>query len=151
MQPSSLPALLLPLCWVVLPAGGGHGVLVSCCLLGHRCLPSCMQAGAKAVPSHAVRCLSCVSYLAPRSVPWLLFPRGFGTIDGLSRMRLELLKCNQPWLRRCLAPPCLPERLLLLVGFFFSPFWRDPVASFPEPETSEPRSKATGFHPLLCC
>ena len=150
VQPSSLPALWLPLCWVVLPAGGGHGaLLVSCCLLCHRCPPFCTQAGATAVPSCAVRCLSRVPRLAPGSEPWLPFPQGFGTIDGLSRMCLELLKREQPQLRRCPAPARLPEVLLLLVVFF--PFWRDPVASFPEPETSEPRSKAASFHPLLCC
>lgn len=96
-----------------------------------------------------MHCLSHVSHPVPGSEPWLPFLQGFRTINGLSRMCLELLKRKQLRLRPCPAPPRLPAVLLLLVVFF--PFWRDPVASFPEPETSEPRSKAAGFHPLLHC
>ncbi|KAM9649581.1 uncharacterized protein ACIBXB_011823 [Morphnus guianensis] len=83
--------------------------------------PDAGSTDGKSLKASLLPCRDTPCPLSQRSEPWLPFPQGFGTIDGLSRMRLELLKCNQPWLRRCLAPPRLPERLLLLVGFFFSP------------------------------
>lgn len=86
-----------------------------------------------------------------------VLPLSFVRISAASSAPRGLAHCPPGWgcaggckaqTAACCAP--LPLLVLLLPVVFF-PFSSAPVASFPEPETSEPRSKAAGSHPPLHC
>lgn len=125
-----------------------------------------MRSVALLVSSPSLLC-SWPRYPAVCSVPraGLALPLGFGLCPSWVRAAApaglrhqqrpvwvcwELLEGKRPH-AAALPGPSARARAAAAAAVVFFPFWSHPVASFPEPETSEPRSKAAGSHPLLCC